>query len=142
MDSMLNALTTTSSPFALLLAEIFQKMTEIAHNILIQTKSEGVNPKTLPHGIAATDATGSSVNTTGIFQPPASTVKDDNLISPMYHTSLSQLIHTDINSYFDEPEPVALDMRMGTTSSHLGPAGHSLNWTRHLHGHLGAAPDH
>lgn len=60
MDSMLNALTTTSSPFALLLAEIFQKMTEIAHNILIQTKSEGVNPKTLPHGIAATDATGSS----------------------------------------------------------------------------------
>jgi hypothetical protein len=45
MDSMLNALTTTSSPLALLLAEVFQKMTEIAHDILIQSKSEGVTTR-------------------------------------------------------------------------------------------------
>lgn len=142
MDSMSNALTTTSSPLALLMAEVFQKMTEIAHDILIQTKSEGENHKALPHDIAATNATGPSVNVTGGFPPPGSTISDDDLISPAYHTSLSQLIHTDINSYFDEPGPVGLDMTTGTSSSHLGSAGGSLNWTRRLHGHLGGAPGH
>jgi hypothetical protein len=137
MDSLLNALTTSSSPLALLQAEVFQKMTEIGHDILIQSKPEGVNHKALPHDIAATNATGSSANITGGFPPPGSTISGDDLVSPVYHTSLSQLIHTDINSYFDEPGPLGLDRRTGASFSQLGFAGGSL-----VHGHLGGAPGH
>ncbi|KAJ6096566.1 hypothetical protein N7486_007312 [Penicillium sp. IBT 16267x] len=138
MDSMLNALTTSSSPFALLLAEGFQKMTDMAHNVLIRTKSEGSNSKTLPHVVADTNATRSSVNATGGLPPPASTIGEHHLISPMYHTSLPP---DDTTPYLDETGTLGLDIGTGTIAPHLGSADDSLNWTRHLQWQSGA-PEH
>ncbi|KAJ5681975.1 uncharacterized protein N7477_001915 [Penicillium maclennaniae] len=134
MDSMLSALTTTSSPLALLLAEVFQKMTGIAHNILIHTKIEGVDQKLLPQVITATNAAGFSVNATGGFPSSAPATKDSDLDTPVYHTSLPPPMHTDMSPYFDESGPLGPDTRSGPSFAHPGSADGSLSWAQRLHG--------
>jgi len=127
MDSMLNALTTSSSSLALLLAETFQKMVEMAHNVLIQTKSEGSNSKTLPHALAVTNVTRSSVHATEGFPSLASTIEDNHLISPMCHNPLPQLTNFDTNPYLGETGTLGLDMGTGTSAPHFECADDSLN---------------
>jgi hypothetical protein len=68
-DSMLAALTTSSSPFALLLSEILQKMTAMAKDILIRTESDNSSQSGLTPITPAINTMGYIIDASGGFPP-------------------------------------------------------------------------